>query len=182
MRKKSVLYWLAIAFAFLLSSSSIEAQIIKIDPGAIAIGGGSMLGEEDLTFSWEAAFAAIQWHGVAIASNNASTGIGVEIHPAAVFTYFENEDDNLNVQAIENVDWRLWSLNRVKTSVFQIPGEIWEQMYVGTDLLVAEGGSTDFSGDFSARFVYGVADGPIEFEIYMFEKYRPISFAFFYRF
>jgi hypothetical protein len=59
-------------------------------------------------------------------------------------------------------------------------------MYLGSDLLVYEAGSKDWTGDFSARFVYGVEEqagpGKIQFEIYMFEKYRPISFAVFYHF
>jgi hypothetical protein len=77
-------------------------------------------------------------------------------------------------------------MNRVKMSVTQLPGELWESMFIGTDLLVYEGGSLDHTGDFSARLVYGVHEkaGPgwIDLEIYMFEKYRPVSFAMFYRY
>jgi len=171
---------LALAFAFLLAQpAQAQMKILQVEPVEFAVGGGSMLGDEAVTFSLDAAFAAIHWHGFALFDSNASSGIGVEIHPASIVSSFE---DGVAVQFIDTVDWRFWSLNRIEMSALQLPGEIWETMYIGSDLLLAEGGGNDYSGDFSARFVYGVKEGPVQLEFYMFEKYRPISFAFFYRF
>jgi len=171
---------LALAFALMLAQpAQAQTKILQFEPTDFSIGGGSMLGEEAMTFTWDSAFAAVHWHGVALFGDNASSGIGVEIHPASVVSSFEN---NVSVQSIDTVDWRFWSLNRIEMSALQLPGEIWETMYIGSDLLLAEGGGNDYSGDFSARFVYGVKDGPVQLEFYMFEKYRPISVAFFYRF
>jgi hypothetical protein len=173
---------LALALCFLLAQP-VQAQTIKVEPTQISVGGGAMLGDNGIIASWDSAFAAVQWHGVAMFSQNVTTGVGIEIHPAAVLSMNE---DGVFVQAIDQVDWRLWSMNRVKMSALQIPGQLWESMFVGTDLLIREGGSTDFTGGFSARLVYGVKEkaGPgwIEMEIYMFEKYRPVSFAFLYRY
>lgn len=168
-----------VALLIALAPPMARAQAVGFNIKDLSIGGGSMLGEENLTFSWDGAFAAVHWHGVTFASENGTTGLGVELHPAAVVSIFEN---GVNAQLVDTVDYRLWSLNRLKVSALQIPGDIWESMYLGSDLLVAEGGSLDYTGDFTARFVYGIREGPIQLEIYMFEKYRPISFAFFYRF
>jgi len=160
-----------------------SAQTIRVEPTQISLGGGAMIGENGIIASWDSAFAAIQWHGVQIYDDNIMTGAGIEIHPAAVFSY---KDGNILVQDISQVDFRVWSLNRVKMSAMQLPGEVWESMFIGTDLLVYEGGSKDFTGDFSARLVFGAKEkaGPgwIDLEIYMFEKYRPVSFAVFYRY
>jgi hypothetical protein len=165
---------LAFVLALMLAQPA-QAQFVIEE---VSVGGGSMFGDEAMTFSWDAAFFAVHWQGITV-TDAARTGLGVEIHPATVVSSFE---DGVNVQAIDTVDWRLWSLNRVKMSALQIPGEVWESMYLGGDLLLAEGGGFDFTGDFSARFVYGVREGPIQLELYMFEKYRPISFAMMYRF
>jgi hypothetical protein len=169
--------------AILLLPALVSAQVIRAEPTQISVGGGSMLAEENMTFSWEAAFGAIHWHGVELFGRNGTTGVGVEIHPAAVLSFSEG---NIRLSQMDQVDWRLWSLNRVKVSALQLPGEIWEKMYLGSDFLIYEGGSTDYTGDFTARFVFGVKEkaGPgwLDFEFYMFEKYRPISFAVFYRY
>lgn len=171
---------LALAFALMLAQpAQAQTKILQVEPDNFAVGGGSMFGDEAMTFSLDAAFAAVHWNGIALFGANASTGIGVEIHPASVVSSFEH---NVSAQSISTVDWRFWSLNRLEMSALQLPGEIWEMMYIGSDLLLAEGGGNDYSGDFDARFVYGLRDGPFQIEFYMFEKYRPISFAFFYRF
>ena len=175
-------------FVFLLLtamglSQQKEHKVLSAEPTQISIGAGSMLGEESMTFSWVGFFGAVHWHGIRIMDDTATSGVGLEIHPSAVFSY---SDSDASIQKFEAVDWRVWSLNRLKMSTFQIPGEIWEKIYIGSDLLIAEGGSTDFTGDFTARFVFGSREkaGPgwLDFEIYMFEKYRPISFAFLYRY
>ena len=175
---------LALVLAFLMVSYFAHAQKISFDPENGAVGFGAMLmGDEATTFSWKSSFAAIKWHSIGFANRTVTTGIGLEIHPAAVLTFTES---GVVVNQVEEVDARIWSLNRVTASVMQIPGDIWESMYLGTDLLIQEFGSTDWSGDFTARFVYGAEDdlgpGKLQFEFYMFEKYRPISFCLFYHF
>ena len=173
------------AFVFvaaLLLATSLSAQAIRVEPTQISLGGGAMVGDYGIIASWDSVFGAVHWHGVQMFDDGVTTGVGLEIHPAAVLKMWE---DNVFVQAIDQVDFRIWSLNRVKMSVLQLPGPIWDSMYIGTDLLVYEGGSMDLTGDFSARLVYGVKEeaGPgwIDLEIYMFERYRPVSFAVFYR-
>ncbi len=161
---------LALVLALALAQPA-QAQI-SFEPKDFSVGGGSMFGDEAVTFSWKAAFAAVHWHGLSVL-NSGTTGVGVEIHPATMLD---------GPESIDTVDWRFWSLNRAKMSVLQIPGEIWESMYLGGDVLVAEGGAVDFTEGFSARLVYGIREGPIQVEIYMFERYRPISFSFMYRF
>lgn len=160
-----------------------SAQTIRVEPSEISLGGGAMIGENGIIASWDSAFAAIQWRGVQMFADNFVSGVALEVHPAAVLSFKEG---NALVQYIEQVDFRVWSMNRVTMSALPLPGEIWESMFIGTDLLVYEGGSKDHTGDFSARLVFGVQEkaGPgfIDLEIYMFEKYRPVSFAMFYRY
>jgi hypothetical protein len=175
---------LIFALIFFVVASIASAQKISFDPENGAIGAGAMLtGDEGTTFTWDSAFAAVKWHSITFAGDAASTGVGLEIHPGAMLSFTEG---NVIVNQIDSVDARIWSLNRVKASVLQVPGEIWESMYLGSDLLVYEFGSKDWTGDFTARFVYGVEEevgsGKIQFEFYMFEKYRPISFCIFYHF
>lgn len=171
MKRLSIL----LALVFAASIAQAQTKILQLEPMNFAVGGGSMFGEESDLFSFDSAFASVQWNGIALFGPIASTGIGVELHPASILS------DGDSVQSIGNADWRFWSLNRLEMSALQLPGEFWDDMYLGGDLLLAEGG-TDYSGDFSARFVYGLREGPVQFEVYMFEKYRPISFAFMYRF
>ena len=177
-KKGLLLMVLALVFALVAAPAQAETKILQLNPKDFSVGGGAMLGEESMTFTWESAFAAVHWHGVAL-FGDASTGVGIELHPASVVSSFEN---NVSVQSISDVDWRAWSLNRANMSMLQLPGEVWEMIYLGSDLLLAEGGGNDYTGGFDARFVFGVADGPIQVEFYMWEKYRPISFAFMYRF
>lgn len=168
--------------ALLLVPATGFSQKIQAVPTQISVGAGSMFGDEEMTFSWDGFFGAIHWHGVEIANGEMTSGVGIEIHPATVISF---SDGSTHIHQIGDVDFRVWSLNRLKMSALQIPGEIWEEMYIGTDLLLIEGG-TDHTGDFTARLVFGVQEkaGPgwIDLEIYMFEKYRPISFAMFYRY
>lgn len=143
-------YGLALIFALMLAQpAQAQTKILELKPSDFAVGGGSMFGEESTTFSLDAAFAAVHWNGIAL-FGEASTGVGIEIHPATIIS-----DGNM-VQFLDNVDWRLWSLNRIEMSALQLPGEIWELMYLGSDLLVAEGGGNDYTGGFDARFVYGL--------------------------
>ncbi|UCD56789.1 MAG: hypothetical protein JSV16_13335 [Candidatus Hydrogenedentota bacterium] len=167
MKEKCLLYSLVLVFALALASPA-QAQI-ELDWKDFSVGGGSMFGEESVTFSWDAAFAAVHWQGVGIFGQG-STGAGVEIHPASIVSVVEDGS-----MSIDTVDWRLWSLNRVKMSVFPLPGEIWDSMFLGSDVVVAEGGGFDFTEDFTVRFVYGFQVDPVQIEIYMFEPYRPIS-------
>lgn len=179
---KRLVYLLALLLIPVTSFSKEKMKILQAEPTQISIGGGSMFGDEGMTFSWDGVFGAIHWHGVKIADGNMTSGVGIEIHPATVLSF---SDGNIHIQQMGDVDLRVWQLNRLKMSVFQIPGEIWDEMYIGTDLLILEGGE-DYTGDFTARLVYGVQEkaGPgwIDLEIYMFEKYRPISFAILYRY
>ena len=175
---------LVLVLSFLMLASFANAQKISFDPENGAIGAGVMLtGEEKTTFTWDSSFVAIKWHTVGFANRRVSTGIGVEFHPGAMLSFTEGK---VTVNQIDSVNARVWSLNRANTSLLQIPGDVWESMYLGSDLLIYEAGSKDWTGDFSARLVYGVEEqagpGRIQFEIYMFEKYRPISFAIFYHF
>lgn len=175
-------YLIAIMLCLMLPVM-VSAQTIRVEPSEISIGGGAMIGENGIIASWDSAFAAIQWRGIQMFADNFVSGVGLEVHPAAVFSV---KDGNVLVQAFDQVDFRVWSLNRVKMSATQLPGSVWESMFIGTDLLLYEGGSTDFTGDFDMRLVYGVQEqaGPgfIDLEIYMFERYRPVSFAVFYRY
>lgn len=171
------------SLVFLLFPMLAFPQVIRVEPTQISVGGGAMIGDNGIIASWDSAFAAIHWHGVEMFAANVTSGVGIEIHPAAVVSGWE---EGVFVQAIDQVDWRIWSLNRVKVSALQIPGSIWESMFIGTDLLIQEGGSKDHTGAFTARLAFGVKEkaGPgwIDLEIYMFEKYRPVSFALFYRY
>ena len=174
---------ICILLALLSAPALVSAQSIRAEPSQVSIGAGSMLGDEGTTFSWEGFFGAIHWHGVEIMNRQITSGVGIEIHPAAVFSFTEN---NISIQQVDAVDFRVWSLNRLNMSVFQLPGDVWEELYIGSDFLIVEGGSTDFTGDFTARFVFGASEkaGPgwLDLEIYMFEKYRPISFSILYRY
>jgi hypothetical protein len=158
------------------------AQKIRAVPYQIAVGGGAIIGDNGIIASWDSAFATVQWHGIQLFEDNVSTGLGIELHPASVISVTE---DKVRISSIDAVDARVWSMNRVKMSVTQLPGSIWDLMYAGTDLLIYEIGSKDYTGDFDARLVYGVKDkvgpGEVVLEIYMFEKYRPVSFAALYR-
>jgi len=171
---------LALALAFILSAQPAQAEDVKIlelKASDFSVGGGSMFGEESMTFDLDSAFAAVHWHGVALFGPAGSTGVGVELHPASFV-----DDGNGGTQSVGNADWRFWSLNRLNMKTLQLPGEVWEMIYIGSDLLLAEGGGNDYTGDFDARFVFGLNEGPVQIEFYMFEKYRPISFALMYRF
>ena len=175
---------LALLVAFLMCAGVASAQKIAFDPENGAIGFGVMLtGENNTTFSWKSSFGSVKWHSITLAGDSASTGVGLEFHPGSMQTF---RDGDTWVAQVDEVEARIWSLNRVKASVLQIPGDVWESMYLGSDLLVQEFGSKDWTGDFTARFVYGVEEeagpGKIQFEFYMFEKYRPISFCLFYHF
>ena len=116
-----------------------------------------------------------------------STGITFEGHPGKVFT---KAIEGGYEQLLENVDWRLWSTTRIPISAMPIralqSGSV-SRMFAGTDLLIAEGGPEDFTGDFDARFVFGgelgiLGPGNTVFEIYMFQQDVPIAFALFYGF
>jgi hypothetical protein len=128
-------------------------------------------------------FGSIQWHGVQMFADNVTSGVCIEVHPAAVLSFSE---DNTRIQQVSNVDWRIWSTTRMKMSALKIPGDIWESMFLGTDLLVQEGGSNDWTGGFTARLVYGVREkaGPgwVWVDIYMFNEYQPVSVAAGYRY
>ena len=176
--KKAVL-----CLAFVLFPALAFSQGFEFEVGEVSLGGGAMIGDNGIVASWDSAFAAIQWRGVKLADEAFVTGVGIEFHPAAVLKFTEG---NVRITQIDSVDFRIWSLNRLKMSTLQIPGEVWDMMFIGTDLLLHEEGSTDYTGDFTARLVYGVQEkaGPgfIDLEIYMFEKYRPVSFSVFYRY
>jgi hypothetical protein len=135
----------------------IDAQTVSNE---IAIGGGSLLGEEDFTFERDSLFAAVHWSGIDLPLN-ASTGIGIEF-------YFPELSGWQPV-------YKLWSLNRLDIS---------DGFYSGADMRI----SNETDPDFDVRIVVGVRLVPFEsggnlfMEFYTLEDDRPIAFAVLYRF
>ena len=152
------------------------------------VGFGSFFDEESVTFSADALYAAVQFHGIGIPSlaEGTSTGIAFETHPAQMVT--RNVSGNLQIRAFNEIDFRLWSITRVPMSA--IPLKIFQsgtlaRTFTGVDALIHEQGSHDFTGDFDARMVLGgdlgvLGPGNVVVEIYMFQRDVPIAFAIFY--
>ncbi len=168
---------------------AVKVPIIELQLERIALGFGSFFDNENVTFSTDALYLSVQLHGIALPfiKEGTSTGITFEGHPGKVFT---KAIEGGYEQLLENVDWRLWSTTRIPISAMPIralqSGSL-SRMFAGTDLLIAEGGPEDFTGDFDARFVFGgdlglLGPGNTVFEIYMFQQDVPIAFAIFYGF
>ena len=76
---------MAFALALFLSTTSLlPAQVIRVEPSQISLGGGGMIGAGGMISSWDAVFAAIQWHGVQLFADNMTTGVGIEIKGVGV--------------------------------------------------------------------------------------------------
>lgn len=168
-----------------------EKPKVEFNLGRIALGVGSFFDTEAITFSTDALYFSVQWHGFEfpILKEGTSTGIMIEGHVAKLFTE-DFEDGDVRFQYLEHLDYRIWSCNRVPINAIPIEklqsGSI-SRMYAGTDLLIAEGGPDDFTGDFDARFVFGgdlgvIGPGNLVVEIYSFQQDIPIAFGIFYGF
>lgn len=161
------------------SSQGTDAKIqLQIEQGAI--GFGSFFDNENITFSMDALFVGLQWHGVGFPGlvEGTSTGIGFEFHPGVLL-----EENGMRL--LGTVDWRMWSLSRVPISAIPIKalqsGTL-SHVFMGTDILIEESGGHDFTGDFEARLVIGgdlgqVGPGSFVLELYFFEQTKPVAFA-----
>jgi len=145
---------------FLLNTAPTSAQQLEFKD-TLAVGGGSLFGEEVQTFSTNTLFGAVHWQGLKLPLN-ISTGIGVEfsVKPA--------------LEGGNELVYTIWNLIRAKIS---------ERFYAGTDAKLLEEGA----GNFDQRIVTGmilgkIRDHELALEVYSLEENRPISFAIFYRF
>lgn len=206
---------LFIFLVFFLASSSLFAQgydknrgrdsvekeeSIRFQFKSLAFGFGSFFDNEAITFSKDALYGAIQWHGIGlpIIEEGSSTGILLEGHVGQILGQ-EEFGYSMRVQDLRTVDYRIWSMTRVPISA--IPFNIFKKgvvsrMYSGTDILLTEGGTDillaeegeiDYTKDFNVRLVFGgdlgvIGPGNMTFEIYSFQKNQPIAFAIFYGF
>lgn len=164
---------------------SIQLAIEKF-----AIGGGSFFDQESVTFSKEALYVSLQWHGVQLPfiREGTSTGIAFEGHPASLFE--QELSEKVRIRALDHVNWRIWSITRVPLSA--VPVRAFQsgtlgRMFVGTNVLVAEGGPRDFTDGFDTTLVIGgdlgrAGPGNIVLEIITLQDDVPISFLFVYGF
>jgi len=182
-----------------------EEEKIRFQFTTVAIGFGSFFDNERVTFSTDALYGALQWHGIGlpIIKEGTSTGILLEGHVAQILGQ-EEFGYSMRVQDLSTVDYRIWSMTRVPISA--IPLNIFQsgsvsRMYTGVDVLLTEGGTgrslpedrpedmivDDWTGDYDKRFVLGgdlgvLGPGNVAFEIYSFQQDQPIAFAIFYGF
>jgi hypothetical protein len=169
----------------------VEPGKIELQPLSIALGCGSFFDRANVTFSSKAMYGALQWHGVGFPAlaDGTSTGLAIEGHPATLFSE-DFEAGEIRVQALEAVDYRVWSTTRIPISaipIARLQSGVVANMFSGVDALLAEGGPDDFTGDFDARLVVGgdfggLGPGRVVLEIYMFQRNVPVSFALFYGF
>lgn len=156
---------LALLLALGVSATS-HAQISVDTDFAVGIG-FELQGEDEAVFQADSIFGALHWNGLKLPGPNTSTGLGVEFHPGTL-SITEDAEGN----TVANVDYRLWSLNRVSC-----PGAT----YCIADMKIGEGGEGGWRNDFDLRTGIG-----IEFakwgtsrwatEIYFLEDDRPVSF------
>ncbi len=179
-----------------------KRSAVRIQTKRWAVGFGSFFDQESTTFSAEALYMSIQWHGVGLpfVEEGTSTGLMLEggwslgaatvaLNPSTVVTE-EFEDSDVRLQVVENVDYRIWSMTRVPISVIPIralQSGASGRMYSGLDVLIAEGGAVDRTEGFESRFVLGgdlgiVGVGNLIFEVYALQQDVPIAFAVFYGF
>ena len=149
-----------IFLAFILNATPLKAQELEFKD-ALAVGGGSLFGEENQAFNTNTIFGAVHWRGLKLPMNS-STGIGIEI---SVKPSLEGERELV---------YTMWSLNRA---------DIIGDFYAGTDMKILEEGA----GNFDMRIVTGmllgkINEGELALEVYSLEENRPISFAIFWRF
>ncbi len=168
-----------------------EDEKVRFQFTTAAIGFGSFFDQEAVTFSSEALYVAVQWHGIGlpVIKEGASTGLLFEGHAAQILGQ-EEFGNSMRVQSLSSVDYRLWSMSRIPISAIPLnilqSGSV-SRMYSGTDILLAEGGSGDYTDDFDVRLVFGgdmgvLGPGNLAFEIYSFQDDQSIAFAFFYGF
>lgn len=153
---------------------------IQIQVERIALGIGAFFNQPNL--STDALFASVQLHGVGLPfiREGTSTGIVVEGHVTKIFT--ETVGDAV-LQSFETMDWRLWSMTRVPVSAIPIralQSGTPSRMFVGTDILLTEGGIFDWTDEFDARFVVGgdlgvLGPGNLVVEVYMFQQNIPVA-------
>lgn len=174
-----------------LGAEEEDKPIIRLQITRWAFGVGSFFDQEAVTFSTEALYGAVQLHAIGFPGlkEGTSTGIVIEAHPGRLIS--KTIDDGLRIQSIvDDVDYRVWSVNRVPISAIPIDAlqsGILSRTFVGTDLLLYEGGPRDYTGDFEARFVIGgdlgvLGPGNVIVEIYMLQQDVPIAFSIFYGF
>jgi hypothetical protein len=141
-----------------------------------------------VTFSTDALYVPIQFHGVGLPfiKEGTSTGIAVEIHPSKLLSF---EDGGVRVQQIGQLDYRLWSITRVPISAIpwgRLQSGSVARMFSGVDMLIDEGGK-DFTEGFDVRMVIGgdlgvLGPGNLVVEIYSFQQDVPIAFSLLYGF
>ena len=161
-----------------------KASAVRLQLTAWGIGFGSFFDEESITFSAKALYGTVQLHGVGFPAlqEGTSTGIAIEGHPARLFS---QAGGDFKLQVLENVDFRVWSINRVPVSA--IPINIFQsgtlsRVFSGVDVLLYEQGPGDWTGEHDVRLVLGgdlgvLGPGNIVAEIYMFQQGIPIAFA-----
>ena len=165
-----------------------KRPVVRLQIKQWAVGFGSFFDQEAVTFSTKALYGAVQLHGIGFPAlkEGTSTGIVIEGHPARLFA--ETSEGGVRLQALDNVDFRLWSINRVPMSA--IPLKIFQsgtmsRIFSGGDILLYEQGPEDWTGEHDTRMVLGgdlgvLGPGNVVVEIYMFQKDIPIAFAVFY--
>lgn len=166
-----------------------EDENLRFQFNTIAFGFGSFFDQESVTFSTDALYGAVQWHGVGlpVVKEGTSTGIMLEGHVGKIFGQ-EEFVYSMRVQGLMTVDYRIWSITRVPISAIPLAalqaGSV-SRMYSGTDILLAEGGTGNYTDNFDVRLVFGgdlgvLGPGNMAFEIYSFQENLPIAFALFY--
>ena len=164
-----------------------KKPVVRFQIKQWALGFGSFFDQEAVTFSTKALYGAVQLHGVEFPAlaEGTSTGIAIEGHPAQLLTQSEGD---VRFQALNNVDFRVWSINRVPVSA--IPINIFQsgtlsRVFSGVDILLYEQGPEDWTGEHDTRMVIGgdlgvLGPGNVVVEIYMFQRDVPIAFSIFY--
>lgn len=169
--------------------ASEKKPVVQLQIKQWAFGFGSFFDQESVTFSAKALYGTVQLHGVGFPAlaEGTSTGIAIEGHPAQLLT---KSGGDFRFQALDNVDYRVWSINRVPMSV--IPINIFQsgtlsRVFSGLDILLYEQGPEDWTGEHDTRMVIGgdlgvLGPGNVVVEIYMLQQDVPIAFAIFYGF
>ncbi len=167
--------------------STEKTSAVRLQLTTWGVGFGSFFDQESVTFSAKALYGAVQLHGVGFPAlaEGTSTGVSIEGHPAKLFS---QAGGDFRLQVLENVDFRVWSINRVPVSA--IPINIFQsgtlsRVFSGIDVLLYEQGPEDWTGEHDTRMVIGgdlgvLGPGNVVVEIYMFQRDVPIAFAIFY--
>lgn len=157
-------------------AEEVKVPLIDLQIERIAVGVGTII--PDAGFSFDAVYVPVQMHGIGLPfiRQGTSTGITVEFHPASV--HFAN-----GRPVIEQIDYRIWSTTRVPISAIPIraleSGSV-TRMFIGTDLLLDEGGPDDFTGGFDQRMAIGgdlgiIGPGNLVIEAYLFQNNIPFA-------